>query len=169
MRKSSWVILGICFVMLFGLGFAYIASQQSPQTLTREDGEKIIKTMQEAVAHKNTGKIMDYVDIAPGTKVGGINADQLRVMIARALHQMEQPRADTTNFAFSGGTGEAKIEFDLTVHSDGPDKDSVPYTGHITLNLKRVEVPHLLGLYQTKEWRIVGGDPGRDLSTLGDW
>ena len=158
MRKSSWAVLGVCALLLFGLGFAYMLSRTSGDTLTREQAAQVVQKMQDAVARKDTGAIMDFIDPNPETKVAGLNQDQLRMMVGRALHSMQNPRADVSNLAFAGGTdGDATLDFDLAVKQSGKDFSASDYSGHISLHLKRVDVPHLLGLYQTKEWRVVTG------------
>ena len=158
MRKSSWVVLAVCAALSFVLGFAYLLSRASDDTLTQAQANQLVGRMQEAVAHKDVNAIMGAIDPDPATKVAGVNQDQLRFMLARALRAMDHPRAEINNMALAGGTkGDATIDFDLAVKTAGPDYMSTPYQGHITLHLKRVDVPHLLGVYHTNEWRIVSG------------
>ena len=169
MRKSSWVALGVCAALLFALGFAYLLSRGSDEGLTREQATQIVHNMQEAVARKDVGAIMTYIDPNPETKVANLNQDQLRFLIARAFHAMTNPRADVNNLAFTSQGGDAAVDFDLEIKQTAADFNAFDYKGHITLHLKRVDVPHLLGLYQTKEWRVVSGsttDP--QPSEMGD-
>ena len=158
MRKSSWVVLAVCAALVFGLGFAYVLSRASDNTLTQEKASLMVRRMQDAVEKKDVDGIMGFIDPDPATKVAGVNQDQLRFMLSRALRAMDHPHADVTNMALAGGDkGDATMDFDLAVKTTGADFKSTPYQGHITLHLKRVEVPHLLGLYHTGEWRIVSG------------
>lgn len=158
MRKSSWVVLGVCAALVFSLGFAYLLSRASDDTLTQAQATQMVGRMQEAVAHKDVSAMMAFIDPDPATKVAGVNQDQLRFMLARALRAMDHPRAEVNNMALAGGSkGDATVDFDLAVKTAGADFMSTPYMGHITLHLKRVEVPHLLGLYHTYEWRVVSG------------
>lgn len=170
MRKSSQIILAVCLVLLFALGFAYVTSRASDASLTREQANQIVHQLQEAVAHKNVNTVMSYIDPSPETKVANITQDQLRILLARAFRTMNNPHADIDNIAFAGGeTGDATIDFDLNVKQTGADYNAFDYKGHISLHLKRVDVPHLLGLYQTKEWRIVGGSTtGPQPGNMGD-
>lgn len=170
MRKSSWAVLGVCALLLFGLGFAYMLSRASNDTLTRDQAAQIVQKMQDAVARKDVGTIMNYIDPSPETRVASLNQDQLRIMIGRALHAMKNPRADVSNLAFAGGVdSDATLDFDLDVKNGDTDYNALPYKGHIALHLKRVDVPHLLGLYQTKEWRVVSGSTtGPQLTDMGE-
>lgn len=168
MRKSSWIALTICAALVFALGIAYVVSRSSEDTLTQEQATKMIGHMQEAVMHKDVNAIMAFIDPDPATKIANVNQDQLRFMLARGLRAMEHPHADVSNLALAGGDkSDATLEFDLAVKSDGKDFASTDYNGHITLHLKRVEVPHLLGLFHTTEWRIVSGST--DGKQPADW
>lgn len=170
MRKSSWIMLGVCGALVLVLGVAYILSRSTDTSLTREQAAQIVQKMQDAVAHKDVSTIMSYIDPNPETKVANVNQDTLRILLARALRSMNNPRADVTNLAFAGGdTGDATMDFDLDVKQTGSDYNAFDYKGHITLHLKRVDVPHLLGLYQTREWRIVSGSTtGPQPSDMGE-
>jgi hypothetical protein len=169
MRKSSWIVLALCGVLVLCLGFAYMVSRQTPQPLTKETTEAMVQQMQEAVKHKNINTIMSFVSPDPDTKVAGLDQDHIRRMLASAFHMMQEPRADVNNLNFIGGTDEATVDFDLSVHNDGPGQQVTDYKGHVTLQIRRVDVPHLMGLYHTREWRIVdGSQTGPDLTTWGD-
>jgi len=169
MRKSSWIVLGASAALILCLGFAYLASRATPEPLNKEKAAALIARMQEAVKAKNINTIMSYVCPDPDTKVAGLDQDHIRRMLASAFHVMKDPRADVSNLTFSGGTDDSQVSFDLSVHNDGPNQEATDYKGHVTLDLRRVNVPHLFGLYTTKEWRIVSGSQdGLDLTTLGD-
>jgi hypothetical protein len=170
MKKSSWIVLGICVVLMFCLGFAYFVSRiGASEPLTQQKAQAMIGQMQEAVKHKNVNDIMSYVSPDPDTKVAGLDQDHIRRLLQSAFHMMKEPRADVNNLIFAGGADDAQVSFDLTVHNDGPDQQGVDYKGHVTLELKRVDVPHLLGLFHTKEWRIVNGSQnGPDVTTWGE-
>jgi hypothetical protein len=169
MRKSSWIVLGISVALVVCLGCAYLLTRSTPETLTKEQAAQIIKEMQEAVRHKNVNAIMAYVSPDPDTKVAGLDQEHMRRLLVGALHRMDDPRADVANLVFAGGTDDATISCDVAVHNDGPNQSIVDYIGHVTLQLKRVDVAHLFGLYHTKEWRIVGGtQDGPDVTGWGD-
>ena len=169
MRKSSWVALGICVVLAVGLAFAYTLSRSSSETLTREEALALVNTMKEAATHKDVNTIMSYVATDPETRVVNVNPDQLRLLIARAFRSAGKIRPEIAHFSFAGGPNEATMEFDLTVFNDHGDGVSQDYQGHIILKLRRLEMSHLLGLYQTREWRIVGGSStGPDLNNFGE-
>ena len=157
MRKSSWIVLGIGMLLGIGLGFAYLLSHTGPENLTEADAVKMINRMQEAATHKDVGTIMSYISSTSDTKITNLNTDQLRLMLAHALRSANHVRPDVSHIAFHGGLGEASVDFDLIVFNEDKNMSSKDYEGHITLNLRRIDVPHLLGLYQTKEWRVVGG------------
>jgi len=171
MRKTSWIVLGVCVVLVLCLGAAYILTRTTPDSLNKDRAALIITQMQNAVKHRDVNTIMSYVSSDPETRIAGLEPDRMRRLLASALHRMESPRADVTGLAMTGGgdTDEATLSFDLTVHNDGPGQVVVDYTGHVTLELKRVDVPHLFGLYHTREWRIIGGTQnGPDITSWGD-
>ena len=170
MRKSSWIVLGICAALIISLATAYILSQTGPDTLTQQQAEGMVKEMQVAVRHKNLNTLMAYLAPNDDIRVANLHPDQIRVLLARAFQAMKEPRAEVTNLTYAGGVKDATLAFDLAIHNDGPDHTATDYTGHITLQLQRVSVPHLLGLYRTREWRIVAGSTtGLDPSNFGDY
>jgi hypothetical protein len=170
MRKSSWIVLGICAALILCLGFAYLVTRSTtPELLTREKATAMIGQMQEAVKHKNINAIMSYVCPDPDTKVAGLDQDHIRKMLVGAFHVMKDPVADVTNLTFTGGNEEAQVAFDLAVRNDAPGQTSTDYNGHVALDLKRVDVTRVFGLFHTKEWRIVNGSQtGPDLTAWGD-
>ena len=170
MRKSSWIVLGICAALIFGLAAAYFLSQTGSENLTRQQAESMVKEMQVAVRHKNVNTLMSYLAPSDDLRIANLHPDQIRVLLAHAFQAMPEPRAEVNNLTFVGGAKDATVGFDLVVHNDGPNQVGIDYTGHITLQLQRVPVPHLLGLYRTREWRIVGGSTtGPDPSAFGDY
>lgn len=170
MRKSSWVLLGICFVLLLGLGGAYLLSLPTSNNLTQKQAEEMIHKMQLAVEKKDVGAIMNYISPSPETKIDNVNKDQIRLMLAHAFRAMEHPRADVQNLTFSGGTGsDAILNFDLAVRQSAADfQVDNDFKGHLIVQLKRMEISHMMGLYHTTEWRITGVT-GPDLSIFGDY
>jgi len=170
MRKSSWIVLGVCAALILSLATAYFLSRTSPDTLTQQQAESIVKEMQVAVRHKNVDALMAYIAPSEDLRIANLRPDQIRVLLAHAFQAMPDPRAEVSNLTFTGGLKDATLGFDLVVHNDGPSQTAVDYTGHITLQLQRVPVPHLMGLYNTREWRIVSGSTtGPDPSTFGDY
>jgi hypothetical protein len=170
MRKSSWIVLGICALLIFGLVTAYFLSQAGPDTLTQPVAESMVKEMQTAVRHKSVNTIMSYLAPSEDLRIANLRPEQIRTLLARAFQAMPEPRAEVNNLTFAGGDHDATVGFDLVIHNDGRDHTAVDYSGHITLQLQRVAVPHLMGLYTTREWRIVGGSTtGPDPSNFGDY
>lgn len=169
MRKSSWIILAICVLVSLGLGVAYLLSRSSTATLSQDLAVQMLHHMQDDVAHKRVNNIMGCIASAPDTRIANLKPDQLRLLLSRAFRSTGQLQADCSNVTFAGGKSDATMGFDLVVKNTEPNMVSEEYSGHITLQLRRVLVSHLLGIYQTKEWRIVGADTtGKDPSTYGD-
>ncbi len=170
MQRKSWFLLAFCAVLAAFLGMSYLLSQPSPQTLTQQDAMQMLKKMQDAVAQKNVNAIMATIAPQPDTRIAHLNQDQLRLLLARAFHNTGTLRANYQNVTFTGGTNDATLEFDLTVSQEAPGLSSEDYKGHITLRLKRIDVPRFWGLFQAKEWRIVGADSsGPDPMNFGDY
>jgi hypothetical protein len=170
MKRSSWIVLGVCVVLVIGLVAGYFLSQGGTTTLTQEDAIKMVEKMEEGLRHKNVNAIMGYIAPEAGTRIANVNQDQLRGMLAHYFRNSDSLRADLKNYTFIDSTQEPTLQFDLTVYNNGSDSEKIDYQGHITLHLKRTDVSHLLGLYQTKEWRIVGAETsGPNLDIFGDY
>jgi len=169
MKRQSWIILTVCLLIVAGLGVFYLMTRGGPGPLTQDEAIEMTQKMERAFSAKNANGILAYINPAPDTKIANINQDQLRVLLGRYFRNSDRVSAELKNYTFASGDTDATLQFDLTVHNDGVDSRKEDYTGHITLHLKKVDVPRLLGLYQAKEWRIIGAEStGADLSTFGD-
>ena len=171
MKRSSWIILSLCVVLAGSLVFLYRLSQTSNGPLTEAQAREMVQRMQNAVANKNVNTIMGYITTDKDAKIVNLKQDQLRLLLARTFHSAQEMRADVTNFGFQGGTAnDATVQFDLALNHEEPGLSSVVYTGRITLQLHRTDVPHSFGLYSTHEWRIVGAETsGPDPGTFGEY
>ncbi len=169
MRKSSWIVLSVCIFLCACLAVGYFLARPSPTTLTQEQAVRLLTRLQQDVAKKNVNDILST--IAPGVdKVANVPPDQLRAMLIQAFRNSGPLRAEVSNIVFQGGTDEVTLDFDLVVKQESANMLAEDYTGHITLHLRRVEVPELLGLLKTSEWRIVRAETtGKDLATFGDY
>ena len=169
MKRSSWIVLIVSAVLALGLLMLFLASQGSPEQITQEEAIQMTRKMQTAFEHKNVNGIMDYIAPQNGGKIANISQDKLRFMLVRYFRSSDKLSSDLKNYAFAGANGEASLQFDLVMHNDSADSRKEDFAGHITLHLRRVDSPHLLGLYQTKEWRITSAEStGPELSTFGD-
>lgn len=169
MRKSSWIVVAVCVVLAAFLAFAYLWTPSSPETLTQQDGNQIVDKLKDAVTHKNADEIMDFVSPDPDTKIAGLNQDQLRLMLQRAFHNSGNLQPNVSNIMLDSVRNEATLAFDVNVKDSTPDMLAGDYAGRITLHLRRIEIPHLMGLLHAREWRIVGAETtGPDPSTFGD-
>src|SRR5437870_1911460 len=101
MKKSSWIVLGICVVLAAGLAAAYFLSQSSPTTLTRAQAMQMVENMQEALRHKNVNAIMGYIAAGPDTRIANVNQDQLRSMLIHYFRNADSLHADIANPSFS--------------------------------------------------------------------
>jgi hypothetical protein len=169
-KRSSWIILAISALLLGLLAFLYVQSQQKPPDMTQSRIESMLDKMKDAVAHKNIRALMSFVDQSSETRISKLNVDQLRLTLSRAFNNSDQLEALYTGLALHNNGDESTAEFDLKVvhHLSAATADD--YDGHIVLYLKRLEVPHLLGLYHSREWKIVRADTnGPDLTNYGDY
>ena len=158
MRKSSWIALAVCAVLAVALGGIYLVSQSESETLTQAKATEMLHDMQSAVSHKNAAAVMKYMSPDAKTRVASLNEDQLRLLISRAFRDSGRLQADVSNISFQSTAGEATVQFDLKVTNEDPNVHSQDYAGRVTLHVQRIEVPHLLGLYRTREWRITGAE-----------
>ena len=88
-----------------------------------------------------------------------------------AFSQSDQSlRQSTPGLVLHNDGDESTAEFDLKVVHHMAAATGDDYSGHIVLHLKQVEVGHLLGLYHSREWKIVRADSnGPDISNYGDY
>lgn len=170
MRRSSWIVLGVCLCLAALLGFAYVQTRPSSRAPGQQEAFQMLHDMQHAVASKNVSEIMSY--IAPGSdiRIANLTQDQLRLMLTRAFRDTGGLQADVKNVAFDGQGDDATMAFDLAVSQHAADLTSADYNGHITLHLKAMDVSHMLGLSHSKEWKIVGAETtGPDPGNFGDY
>ena len=170
MKRSSWIVLSLCIVLAGSLVTLYRLSQRGAGPLTEPQAREMVQNMQNAVAHKNVNTIMSYITTENDARFVNLKNDQLRLLLARTFRNAQDIHAEVTHFAYEGGTAnEATAQFDLALNHNEPGLQSTVYSGQITLHLRRMEIPHLFGLYSAHEWRIVGADTtGVDPSTFGD-
>ncbi|MCW3096473.1 MAG: hypothetical protein JWL77_2091 [Chthonomonadaceae bacterium] len=171
MKRSSWIILSLCIVLAGSLVTLYRLSQMGTGALSESQARAMVQTMQDAVAHKNVNTIMGYITTDNDAKIVNLRQDQLRLLLARAFRNVQDMRADVTDFNFEGGTSDtATAQFNLALVHDEAGLHSEDYRGQITLHLRRMEIPHLFGLYSAHEWRIVGAETtGVDPNTFGEY
>lgn len=169
MKRSSWIALAICMLAAIALAILFVTSNRSPERLSQGDAVAIVEKMQEQFAAKNATGILAYLSPASDTRIAGVSPDQLRALLVRYFHNSNRLSAKTSNYAFTGGDTDATLVFDLVVNNEAPDSRAEDYTGKITLHLRRVDVPQMFGIVQSKEWRIVGAETtGQELSTFGE-
>lgn len=172
MQKKSWIILGICLSLLGVLWIYILQSRGAPRPLTQPQMVSMLNHMRDAVEHKNVRELMSYVSPGDQTRISNMNVRQLRVLLTRTFSDSDTLQADYSNLIFKGGEvgSDALAEFDLVVTHHLPEGVADDYRGHISLKLQSMEIPHLMGLYHTNEWRIVNARTnGPDLSTYGDY
>ena len=169
MQRRSWMALALCAALIAFLALYYVESQSMPDTLTQADAVGILRHMQDAIAHKNSGAIMDYIAPAPETRLAGLNQDQLHFLLIRAFRNSGALQAECSKIDFVGIRDEATVEFDLTVTNKRGDVVGTDYQGRVTMHLKRVTVPRMLGIFHAQEWRVTGAEStGLDPSTFLD-
>ena len=168
MQRNSWIALGICAALAAFLAIMYLQSQGASETFTQETASQMIQTMQDAVRHKNVGGIMQYITPDDEAHIAGEHPFDLQILLARAFRASGQLRADVSHMTYQGET-EPSVAFHLVIFDERTDMNARDYEGDITLHLQRVDVPHLLGLYKTKEWRITGAETtGPDPASFGE-
>lgn len=170
MRKSSWIGLGACAVLLALVGMAYRMSRAEPETLTRARAEAILLQMQDAVRHKRVDTILERITLPPGeTRIANLTPDQLRLLLARAFREAGKLRADCANVTFDPIGADYLLAFDLTVFNELPGMVAEDYRGRVTLRLRRMPVPRAFGLLSADQWQIVAADStGPDLAAFAE-
>ena len=155
MQKSSWMLLGVVAALGAFLAFAYVSSHSDPGPMTETQANALLDTLKDAVARKDANAILATISPAPETRIKDMTPDRLRGLLSQGFRYSEQMDAQTANVHFQGGDTEASLEYDLTIHNTLPGVISNrPY--HVNMTLRPVETPHFLGLYHTKEWKIIG-------------
>ena len=169
MQKRSVVILAVCVLIGAGLFAAFILSQKPSGRLTEQDAVAMVERMEQAFRNKNANDVMAFVAPGSDTKVAGATPDQFRLLLVRYFRNSDHVSADMKNYQFAPGDAEATLQFDIVVHNDASDSHRENYGGHVTVRLRNTEIPQVMGLFRTKEWRVTGVEStGPDLSTFGD-
>jgi hypothetical protein len=169
MKRRSWIILAACVLLAVGFVIVFLVTQNGSERLTEQGAIDMMHKVETAFRKKDANGVLAYISPTPDTRIASINQDQLRLLLVRYFRSSDNVSGEMKNYAFTPGDTDATLQFDLVVHNNGPDSRKEDYSGHITLHLRRVEIPHLLGLYQTKEWRIASAETtGPELSTFGD-
>ena len=171
MRRSSWLLLITSGALCLCLAVAFLLTRgDNGGPLGPRQAEAMIKDMQDAVARKQVGGIMKYVDDQPETHLANLRPDQLRLLLARAFRGSGSLHATCSHIHVTGDARQAVVEFDLSVKDSEPNMIAGDYDGHITLGMRQVDVSHLLGIYHSKEWRIVTADTsGKDPASMGEF
>lgn len=170
MQRSSWIMLGICAVLAGVLGFGYVLSRAASPTLTQTQATEMLQKISSAMSRKDAGTLMAYIDPNPETRVANLKQDQMRLLLIRYFRSSGKINVRTSNVSFVNKGATADLNFDLTVTNSQTGMEAQDYEGNVTLHLKRVDVPRLLGLYQGKEWRVTGADhTGKDLTSFSDF
>lgn len=170
MKRSSRIALIITLVAGLGLLLGYFLLQErTPEKLTQADAIVIVQDMEKSFRRKDVNGVLAYLAPQPGVRIINLSPDRMRLMLLRYFRYSNKVQGDMTNWSFGGNDQEAILQFDLKVMNNGGDNMSEDYKGHITVYFRRVDVPQLLGLIQTKEWRIVRAEStGPNLENFGD-
>jgi hypothetical protein len=170
MKKSSWIVLIVCGVLTCLLVFLYVQSSRPAPEMSPARMAVMLDSMKQAVVRKNVSALMSYVDQSGDTRITSLNPDQLRILLNRAFRQSENLVPTYDNLSVHQDGSEEIAEFDLSMNQQMQDAIAHDYNKlHIKLHLHLVEVPHLLGLYHTKEWKISRAESNLDLANYGDY
>ena len=170
MKKSSWIAISVALLLLAALGGLYSVTQKPAPGFNQEHITSLLNSMKSAVERKDVRSIMGYMDESPETRVSRLNSDQTRLFLSRAFQQTGHLNADYKNLQIHPSEMDPIAEFDLEVKHSLPEADGTDYSGHIIFHMKQVEIPHLFGLYHTKDWRISRAEvSGPDLANYGDY
>jgi hypothetical protein len=170
MKKSSWIALSVVILLLGGLIGLYTVSNKPTPGFNQEHIVSILDTLKSAVNHKDVRTIVSYLDESPETRVSRLNSNQTRLFLSRAFQQSGHLNAEYKNLQLHPSEMDPIAEFDLEIKHSLPEADGTDYNGHIILHMKQVEIPHMLGLYHTKDWRIARAEvSGTDLANYGDY
>jgi hypothetical protein len=170
MQKASWIALAVLVALIGFLGINYALSGSGAERLDRQKATAWLEKMRMAAERKDVGTIMNAIAPQSEARIADVNPDKFRLLLMRAFRTMGSVRIQTSNIRFEGGEGdEAELSFYLVVRNVSPEMVAEDYKGDITVRLRRVDVPRMLGLFQGKEWRVVEAhSSGPSLSTFGE-
>lgn len=170
MKKSSMIALGAVGLLSVLLIIAYLASRSAPEQITKEQAMAMLGEMKSAVERKNVNVIMDAVAPNPDGKYADMTREQLRMVLGRAFQGSGDLTPQISKVSFDGGNQEATLAFDLSVQNRREGMTAEDYKGHITLSLRRVEVPVMFGAAKALDWRITKAEStGPNMSTFGEF
>ncbi|MGC8669299.1 MAG: hypothetical protein ACP5VE_14410 [Chthonomonadales bacterium] len=163
MRRSSKILIvaaGLLGLVLFAVYYPIVAS--SRPEFSAEDARHLLDGLSDALARKNEAAALS--DVAEDALIAGHKVPEIRRLLRQAFASVRDLRVQFEDVAYRRlGT---RVVLDATVIAGEGDGlkagvGEIYYTGRITLFLERKAVPHLLGLFQTYEWKITRLDaPG---------
>jgi hypothetical protein len=159
MRRSSWLVLTLTFMLLIVVCLLsiYFADFAAAAMTTRQ-AVALIERGKTAFEQGDADGIMDL--LAPEARLFRRDPPQLRTGLERAIADVGSGHlsvAYSDVMARPDGR-DAIVTLDITVGEKLPAADVVYYRGRLALRLIRIHQPQWMGLYNTEEWRILKVD-----------
>jgi hypothetical protein len=156
MQRSSKIALGVCFVLLVGLVTLFVQYRMESQPdLSEQDARLMLDRLAEAFARGSTERVLSFA--APDAKVAGRDLEEIRSLLQRGFRYMKNPELTYKNFQYVRRGETVHLRFDVHV-KQSPDGQAANaesiYLARIGFTVRRIEIPRMLGLMRTYEWKI---------------
>jgi hypothetical protein len=156
MRRTSKIVLGICFVLLVVLVTLFVQYRMESQPdLSERDARVMLDRISEAFQRGSAERVLSFA--APDAKVAGRDLEEIRSLLQRGFRYMKNPELTYKNFQYSRRGETVNLRFDVHVKQspDGhPASAESIYLARIGFTVRRIKIPKLLGLMRTYEWKI---------------
>ena len=103
MKKTSWVILGVCALLCAGLSALYFLTQNAPKTFAREDAIRVVEKLQASFHSKRPGEIMSKISPDSEVKLAKLTPDQVHAMLMNYFRNSDTLNAETSSYAYTEG------------------------------------------------------------------
>lgn len=157
MRRSSIIILGVCFLLLVYLATVVVSVQStSKPEFGPKDATEMLNQLGRAFNSASVDGVLSFA--APNATVVGKNLTDIHRLLHQAFMNMRSPlvRFDDVQYQRVDATN-ARLTFRATVVDSGTGAigGGAPlYSAPMTFTVTRIQVPRLGGLLHTYEWKI---------------
>jgi hypothetical protein len=150
MHRSSKIVLAIlAFLLAYFLMVFLQLNSQSHKTFEQVDAENFLKELALAFEREDASAVTSFA--WPDATVAGQQLAQIRNLLHQGFMNMKEPKVSYTNTRLLQEGANAHVQTNTSVTDGGV----VRYTSPITFKLERRTTPHLGGLINVYEWKVV--------------
>jgi hypothetical protein len=154
MHRSSKIVLAILAFLLVYFIMVYVQlSSQSRKDFVQADADNFLKELALAFEREDTSAVTSFA--WPDATVAGQQLTSIRNMLHNGFMNMKSPKVGYANTRLLQDGSFAHVQTEVSVTDGGV----VPYPpAPVTFKLERRTTPHLGGLVNVYEWKVVNVD-----------